>query len=101
MNDGVLALVRPAIRSHSTPMNGRAGGSPTEPRRLVMTHFTLHTPETAPAESRPLLESIGRSFGFVPNLFGVFAESPAALRGALAVYEAFAKSSLSPVEQQL
>jgi uncharacterized peroxidase-related enzyme len=66
-----------------------------------MTKFFVHTIETAPTASRPLLESIGRSFGFVPNLFGVFAESPAALRGALAVYEAFSTSSLSRTEQQL
>lgn len=66
-----------------------------------MTKFTAHTAETAPAASRPLLEGIGRGFGFVPNLFGVFAESPAALRGALAIYEAFSTSSLLPAEQQL
>ena len=66
-----------------------------------MTQFTAHTAESAPAESRPLLEGIGRSFGFVPNLFGVFAESPAALRGGLAIYEAFSTSSLAPAEQQL
>jgi len=66
-----------------------------------MIEFTVHTAETAPAGSRPLLEGIKRSFGFVPNLFGVFAESPAALRGALAIHEAFSTSSLSPGEQQL
>jgi uncharacterized peroxidase-related enzyme len=66
-----------------------------------MTNFAVHTAETAPAASRPLLEGIARSFGFVPNLFGVFAESPAALRGALAIYEAFSTSSLSPADQQL
>jgi uncharacterized peroxidase-related enzyme len=66
-----------------------------------MIDFAVHTAETAPAASRPLLESIGRNFGFVPNLFGVFAESPAALRGALAIYEAFSTSSLSRAEQQL
>src|SRR5262249_61010107 len=66
-----------------------------------MTQFTVHTAESAPAASRPLLDGIGRSFGFVPNLFGVFAESPAALRGALAIYEAFSTSSLTQVEQQL
>jgi len=49
---------------------------------------------------RPLLEGIGRGFGFVPNLFGAFAESPAALRGALAIYEACSTSSLSPADQQ-
>jgi len=66
-----------------------------------MTRFTVHTAETAPAASRPLLEGIRRSFGFIPNLFGVFAESPAALRGGLAIYEAFSTCSLSPAEQQL
>jgi uncharacterized peroxidase-related enzyme len=66
-----------------------------------MTPFTVHTAESAPAASRPLLEGVARSMGFVPNLFGVFAESPAALRGGLAIYEAFSSSSLSPVEQQL
>src|SRR5512138_2335358 len=66
-----------------------------------MTRFVAHTVESAPAESRPMLEGIRRSFGFVPNLFGVFAESPAALRGALAIYEAFSSSSLSAAEQQL
>jgi uncharacterized peroxidase-related enzyme len=65
-----------------------------------MTKFTVHTAESAPAASRPLLESIGRGFGFVPNLFGVFAESPAALRGALAIFEAFSMSSLLPADQQ-
>jgi uncharacterized peroxidase-related enzyme len=66
-----------------------------------MTKFTVHTMESAPALSRPLLEGIKRAFGFVPNLYAVFAESPAALQGALSIGEAYAKSSLSPVEQQL
>ena len=66
-----------------------------------MTQFTAYTAETAPAASRPLLEGLGRSLGFVPNLFGVFAESPAALRGGLAIYEAFSSSSLSHAEQQI
>ena len=66
-----------------------------------MTSFTVHTLQTAPAASRPLLESIQKAFGFIPNLFAVFAESPAALQGALAMSTAFAKSTLSPAEQQL
>lgn len=66
-----------------------------------MTRFTAHTADSSPAESRALLEGIRRSFGFVPNLFGVFAESPAALRGGLAIYDAFSASSLTSAEQQL
>jgi uncharacterized peroxidase-related enzyme len=66
-----------------------------------MTKFTVHTTETAPERSRPLLEGIRKAFGFVPNLFAVFAESPAALQGALAMADAFSASTLSPAEQQL
>lgn len=66
-----------------------------------MTTFTVHTLETAPDASRSLLQGVGKTLGFVPNLYAVFAESPAALRGALAMGEAFSKTTLSPVEQQL
>jgi uncharacterized peroxidase-related enzyme len=66
-----------------------------------MTTFTIHTKDSAPSASRPVLERIAKAFGFVPNLYAVFAESPAALQGALAISEAFSKTSLSPAEQQL
>jgi uncharacterized peroxidase-related enzyme len=66
-----------------------------------MTILTVHTNDTAPAASRPLLERIGKALGFVPNLYAVFAESPAALQGALAMSDAFSRTSLSPAEQQL
>jgi uncharacterized peroxidase-related enzyme len=66
-----------------------------------MTKFTAHTIETAPTRSRPLLEGVKEALGFVPNLYGVFAESPAALQGALAIWDAFSHSSLTSVEQQL
>jgi uncharacterized peroxidase-related enzyme len=63
--------------------------------------LTVHTKDSAPDASRPLLERIAKAFGFVPNLYAVFAESPAALQGALAMSDAFSKTSLSPAEQQL
>jgi uncharacterized peroxidase-related enzyme len=66
-----------------------------------MTTFTVHTKHSAPVASRPILERIEKAFGFVPNLYALFAESPAALQGALAISEAFSKTSLSPAEQQL
>jgi uncharacterized peroxidase-related enzyme len=66
-----------------------------------MTEFTAYTAENAPARSRPLLASVRDALGFVPNLYGVFAESPAALQGALAIFDAFSRSTLSAAEQQL
>ena len=53
-----------------------------------MTKFIAHTIETAPTRSRALLEGVKQALGFVPNLYGVFAESPAALQGALAIWDA-------------
>lgn len=55
----------------------------------------------APAKSRPLLDQVKKSFGFVPNLFAVFANSPVLLEGYLALNAAYEKASLTPVERQL
>ena len=45
-----------------------------------MTTFEVHTIESAPEPSKPVLEEAKKSFGSIPNLFGVFAESPAILK---------------------
>ena len=57
--------------------------------------------DTAPAGSRPLLEKIQKSFKFIPNLFGVFANSPVLLEGYLGLEGAFEKGSLSAAERQI
>jgi len=52
-----------------------------------MTRFTIHTLESAPGGSRDILEKARKGMGFLPNLYGVLAESPAALRA----YSSFAE----------
>jgi hypothetical protein len=42
-----------------------------------MTTFPVHSSETAPEGSRPILEATQKKFGFVPNIIRVFAEAPA------------------------
>ena len=42
--------------------------------------FTTYTIENAPEASKATLESASRNFGMVPNLLGVLAESPAAIK---------------------
>jgi AhpD family alkylhydroperoxidase len=65
-------------------------------------HFPLHTAESAPPAARPAITSIIASWGFLPNLARVMAESPAALELLLSGYAALStKSTLSPAEQQL
>ncbi len=46
-----------------------------------MSKFTIHTFESAPEESKPLLEKSFESFGMLPNLHGVMAEAPGLLEG--------------------
>ena len=44
-----------------------------------MSHFPLHTPESAPEAARAKLKAGKDRFGFVPNLYAHLAEAPAAL----------------------
>ena len=41
-----------------------------------MTDFIFHTLESAPEESRKMLEAVEKRMGFIPNLYLAFAESP-------------------------
>ena len=66
-----------------------------------MSNYRVYTIEDAPENSRTILEDTQKKFGFIPNLFGVLAESPSALEGYASIGDAFSKSSLSPIEQQV
>jgi uncharacterized peroxidase-related enzyme len=66
-----------------------------------MADFTVHTIETAPNRSVALLEGARKAFGFVPNLIGVLAESPATAEAYLTLSTIFDKSSLNPAERQV
>ncbi|MBG6210499.1 AhpD family alkylhydroperoxidase [Labrenzia sp. EL_126] len=64
-----------------------------------MTDFTLHTLESAPDESRPLLDNSLKDFGMIPNLHAVMADSPQHLEAYQKLHELFQQTSLSVVEQ--
>lgn len=66
-----------------------------------MTNFNVHTIESAPEASKPLMQGAEKAFGFVPNLVGVLAESPVALEGYLTISGIFDKSGFSPTEKQI
>lgn len=59
------------------------------------------TPETAPSNTRDILTDVKKKYGFQPNLYGVFAHSPAPLKGYLGLAEAFDASSLSALERNV
>jgi hypothetical protein len=63
--------------------------------------FQPLTTETAPDASRPVLEKIQKAYGFIPNLIATYANSPAVLKGYLALDAEFEKAAFSRGEQQV
>ncbi len=64
-----------------------------------MTTFPIHTHQSAPQGSKPILAAAQQKFGFVPNLLGVLAEAPAAVEAYTEVMDIFDRSSLSEAEK--
>ncbi len=66
-----------------------------------MTQFTVHDKNTASDKAKALLQRAERAFGFVPNLIGVLAESPAAAKAYLDLNAIFSGTSFTQTEQQV
>ena len=63
-----------------------------------MTKFTIYNKSNAPEASKKLLEESEKTYGMIPNLHGVMAESPEILEAYKAMGNFFSKSSLTPEE---
>jgi AhpD family alkylhydroperoxidase len=66
-----------------------------------MSLYKVHTIETAPDGSKPLLENLQGAFGMIPNLAAAMAESPELLTGFLSIRRILYGGTLSPVEIQV
>ncbi len=66
-----------------------------------MSRFNIYSKETAPAASVELLAAAEKEFGFVPNLLGVMAESPATIKAYLTIGKIFDESPFSATERQV
>ncbi len=66
-----------------------------------MSDFAIHTIDSAPEGSKDLLAGAQRKFGFIPNLLGLMAAAPSALRSYLTLAEALGETSLTPIEEQV
>ncbi|MCH8978881.1 MAG: carboxymuconolactone decarboxylase family protein [Armatimonadetes bacterium] len=62
------------------------------------TGYQVHDTSTAPSDSRPFIEDKQKEFGFVPNLIGVFADSPQAVEAYVTLGRLFESTTLSPIE---
>ena len=63
--------------------------------------FPIYTIDTAPEASKAALIEAKATFGFIPNLEGIFAQAPSLLKGSMALWDLFEATSFTPVEQQL
>jgi len=51
-----------------------------------MTHFPVHTIESAPQRSKPALRQLQSAFGMVPNIVGATAASPVLINSLVALF---------------
>ena len=66
-----------------------------------MTNFTIHNPDSAPAESKQQLETAQQRFGQIPNLYGVLAEAPIAVEAYDTLGSLLMRSSFTPTERHV
>ena len=58
-----------------------------------MSNFKIHDLETAPEESKQLLEGSQKAYGYIPNLHGALAEAPQLLDAYQKIHKLFTESS--------
>lgn len=63
-----------------------------------MSTFTIHSLESAPEASKPLLDKSLQGFGMIPNLHGVMAEAPGLLEGYQLLHKLFQETSFDAEE---
>lgn len=66
-----------------------------------MSRYKFHDLDSAPADSKPVLEKVKSAYGFVPNLLGGLAESPVAAEAYPTLNGIFEKSSFSDAEKHV
>ena len=63
-----------------------------------MTTLKIHTIESAPEASKPLLEASQKAYGMIPGLHGVLAAAPGILEGYQKLHELFVNTSFNEEE---
>lgn len=63
--------------------------------------FTIHTIDTAPEAAKPVLETVNKENGYIPNLIGVLANAPTALETYRTVGGINRRNSLTPTEREV
>lgn len=66
-----------------------------------MSKFKVHTLETAPEASRPVLEKLKENVGIIPNLAALMSESPTLIEAFVTLRGIWQNGTLSPLEREL
>jgi len=66
-----------------------------------MSIYEVHTVDTAPEASKPLLRGLTGAIGMIPNLAAAMAESPELLKGFLTIRQIFYGGTFTPGEIQV
>jgi len=66
-----------------------------------MSRFPIHTLDSAPAPSKPLLHALAQAVGMVPNLAAGMAESPSLLEAFLSIRRIYERGTFSGAEVQV
>jgi len=65
-----------------------------------MCSYPAYTIESAPAQSKPVLQQLQQTFGFIPNIAAKMAGSPVLIHGFIGLFERVHASSLTEPEIQ-
>jgi alkylhydroperoxidase family enzyme len=72
----------------------------TKELSMSNSNYIVHTIETAPAQSRPVLAQLHDTFGLIPNIAGTMAASPVLINGFIGLFERVHSSSLTEAQIQ-
>ncbi|MGG1949448.1 carboxymuconolactone decarboxylase family protein [Trinickia sp. NRRL B-1857] len=65
-----------------------------------MSTYPLHTIESAPEQSRPVLRKLQQAFGLIPNIAATMAGSPVLINGFIGLFECVHAGSLTEAQIQ-
>ncbi|MFP3588597.1 carboxymuconolactone decarboxylase family protein [Paraburkholderia sp. SIMBA_055] len=65
-----------------------------------MSSYPVHTVESAPAQSKPVLQQLQQAFGLIPNIAAAMAASPVLINGFIGLFERVHASSLKEPQIQ-
>lgn len=65
-----------------------------------MSSYPVHTIESAPAQSKPVLQKLQQAFGLIPNIAATMAASPVLINGFIGLFERVHASSLTDAQIQ-